>query len=151
VLLWSDGAGGTIFPQILGLAATFQPQLAREMTTAVRSQMLAIGARQGLAPVLDIARDPRWGRVEETFGEDPTLASHFGVAFIQGLQGESLAEGVLATGKHFIGHSASQGGLNCGPVHLGWRKFMKCLCPLSGCHPAGRSWQHDECVSRVRW
>ena len=121
--------GGTIFPQILGLAATFQPQLAREMTTAVRSQMLAIGARQGLAPVLDIARDPRWGRVEETFGEDPTLASHFGVAFIQGLQGESLAEGVLATGKHFIGHSASQGGLNCGPVHLGWREVYEVFMP----------------------
>ena len=80
------------------------------MTTAIRSQMLAIGARQGLAPVLDIGRDPRWGRVEETFGEDPTLASHFGVAYIKGLQGENLAEGVLATGKHFIGHSLSQGG-----------------------------------------
>ena len=117
--------GGTMYPQMLGLAATFQPELAQSMTTAIRSQLLAIGARQALAPVLDIARDPRWGRVEETFGEDPTLASHFGVAFIKGLQGESLAEGVLATGKHFIGHSFSQGGLNCAPVHMGWQEVYE--------------------------
>jgi beta-glucosidase len=113
--------GASIFPQIIGLASTFQPDLARQMTTAIRSQMLAIGARQGLAPVLDVARDPRWGRVEETFGEDPTLVSQFGMAYIQGLQGDDLSRGVMATGKHFVGHSFSQGGLNCAPVHLGWR------------------------------
>ena len=111
--------GGTIYPQMLGLASTFQPELAEAMTTAVRKQLLAIGARQGLAPVLDVARDPRWGRVEETFGEDPTLISHFGMAYIKGLQTDNLAQGVLATGKHFIGHSLSQGGLNCAPVHMG--------------------------------
>ena len=121
--------GGTTYPQIIGLAATFQPDLAFEMTSAIRSQLLAIGARQALAPVLDIARDPRWGRVEETFGEDPTLASHFGVAYIKGLQGESLTEGVVATGKHFIGHSFSQGGLNCAPVHLGWREVYEVCMP----------------------
>ena len=121
--------GGTIFPQILGLAATFQPELAHSMTTVIRTQMLAIGARQGLAPVLDIARDPRWGRVEETFGEDPTLASHFGVAYVKGLQGENLTEGVLATGKHFVGHSFSQGGLNCGPVHVGWQEIYEVFMP----------------------
>ena len=113
--------GGTVYPQVLGLAATFQPELAEAMTTAIRKQLRAIGARQALAPVLDIARDARWGRVEETFGEDPTLASHFGVFFIKGLQGENLAEGVMATGKHFVGHSLSQGGLNCAPVHMGMR------------------------------
>ena len=111
--------GGTVYPQMLGLASTFQPELAEAMTTAVRKQLLAIGARQGLAPVLDVARDPRWGRVEETFGEDPTLVSHFGMAYIKGLQTDNLAQGVLATGKHFIGHSLSQGGLNCAPVHMG--------------------------------
>jgi beta-glucosidase len=121
--------GGTMFPQILGLAATFQPELARSMTSVIRSQLLSIGARQGLAPVLDVARDPRWGRVEETFGEDPTLVSHFGVAYISGLQGENLAEGVLATGKHFIGHSFSQGGLNCGPVHIGWQEIYEVVMP----------------------
>ena len=111
--------GGTTYPQMLGLASTFQPELAEAMTTAVRKQLLAIGARQGLAPVLDVVRDPRWGRVEETFGEDPTLVSHFGMAYIRGLQTDNLAQGVIATGKHFIGHSLSQGGLNCAPVHMG--------------------------------
>ena len=111
--------GGTMFPQMLGLAGTFQPELAEHMTIAIRKQLRAIGAHQGLAPVLDISRDSRWGRVEETFGEDPTLVSHFGVSYIKGLQGSDLKDGIVATGKHFVGHSLSQGGLNCGPVHLG--------------------------------
>ena len=103
--------GGTVFPQMIGLASTFQPELAQEMTDAIRLQMRAVGAHQGLAPVLDVARDPRWGRLEETFGEDPTLVSQFGMAYVRGLQGASLKEGgVMATGKHFIGHGASQGG-----------------------------------------
>jgi beta-glucosidase len=121
--------GGTTYPQMLGLASTFQPELAEAMTTEIRKQLLAIGARQGLAPVLDIGRDPRWGRVEETFGEDPTLVSHFGVAYIKGLQSENPAEGVMATGKHFIGHSLSQGGLNCAPVHIGMRELRDILLP----------------------
>ncbi len=112
--------GCSIFPQPIGLASSFDPALAQKMTTAIRKQMLAIGSRQGLAPVLDVARDPRWGRIEETFGEDPTLVSQFGMGYIKGLQGETLKEGVMATGKHFVGHSFSQGGLNCGPVHIGW-------------------------------
>jgi len=116
--------GGTIYPQMIGLAATFQPELAKAMTKAVREQLIAIGARQGLSPVLDLARDPRWGRVEETFGEDPTLASHFGTAYVQGLQGDNLRRGVIATGKHFIGHSLSAGGLNCAPVSLGERELL---------------------------
>jgi beta-xylosidase len=115
--------GGSMFPQMIGLASTFQPALAERMTTAIRKQLRAIGAHQGLAPVLDVSRDPRWGRVEETFGEDPTLVSHFGMAYIRGLQGDSLSEGILATGKHFVGHSLSQGGLNCAPVHVGQREL----------------------------
>lgn len=119
--------GAPVFPQMIGLASTFQPELAQAMTSIIRSQLMAIGARQGLAPVLDVARDPRWGRIEETFGEDPTLTSHFGVAYIKGLQGENLRDGVLATGKHFVGHSFSQGGLNCAPVHMGWREIYDIL------------------------
>ena len=115
--------GGSMYPQMLGLASTFQPELAEQMTTVIRKQLRAIGAHQGLAPVLDVSRDPRWGRVEETFGEDPTLVSHFGMAYIRGLQGDDLTEGVIATGKHFVGHSLSQGGLNCGPVHVGPREL----------------------------
>ncbi len=111
--------GGSSFPQMLGLAATFQPDLAEAMSTAIRKQLMAIGARQGLAPVLDVARDPRWGRVEETFGEDPTLVSHFGMAYVKGLQSDDLRQGVMATGKHFIGHSLSLGGLNCAPSLIG--------------------------------
>ncbi len=115
--------GGSMYPQMLGLASTFQPELAEQMTTVIRKQLRAIGAHQGLAPVLDVARDPRWGRIEETFGEDPTLVSHFGMAYVRGLQGKDLSEGILATGKHFVGHSLSQGGLNCGPVHIGMREL----------------------------
>ena len=114
--------GGTTFPQMLGLASTFNPLLAEKMTVTIREQMMAIGARQGLAPVLDVARDSRWGRVEETFGEDPMLVSHFGVAYIKGLQNDNLLQGVMATGKHFFGHSMSEGGLNCAPVHMGMRE-----------------------------
>lgn len=123
------GLGGSMYPQMLGLACTFEPDLARKMTDEIRKQLRSTGAHQGLAPVLDVARDPRWGRVEETFGEDPLLVSHFGMAYISGLQGESLAAGgVMATGKHFVGHSFSQGGQNCAPVRLGvqdlWNVYL---------------------------
>ncbi len=119
--------GSTVFPQMLGLAATWQPQLAEQMTAVIRQQTRAVGAHQGLAPVLDVAREPRWGRCEETFGEDPLLISHFGVAYVRGLQGETLQQGVMATAKHFIGHSLSQGGLNCNPVHVGWNEIWNDL------------------------
>ena len=113
------GLGGTVFPQMIGVASTWNPTLAEVMTKEIRGQLLAVGARQALSPVLDITADPRWGRTEETFGEDPLLVTQFGIAYIRGLQGESMTTGILATGKHFIGHSLSLGGLNCAPVHLG--------------------------------
>ncbi|HAE58123.1 MAG TPA: beta-glucosidase [Anaerolineae bacterium] len=119
--------GSTIFPEMLGLAASWQPELAEKMTDIIRQQTRRVGAHQGLAPVLDVAREPRWGRVEETFGEDPLLVSHFGVAYVRGLQGQSLKDGVMATGKHFIGHSLSQGGLNCNPVRAGWNEIWNDL------------------------
>ena len=87
--------------------------------------MLAVGARQTLAPVLDIARDPRWGRSEETYGEDPYLASRLGVAYVRGVQGDDLRRGVAATGKHFLGYGFSEGGLNHAPVHLGARELRE--------------------------
>lgn len=124
------GLGGTAFPQMIGLACSFSPDLAVKMAKEIRDQMRAVGAHQGLAPVLDVGRDPRWGRIEETFGEDPLLVSLFGAAYIQGLQGDRLSDGgVIATGKHFVGHSISQGGLNCAPVRMGhddlWNVFLK--------------------------
>jgi len=115
------GLGGTAFPQMIGLASTWNPALVEQMTEEIRKQLLAVGARQGLSPVLDIASDPRWGRTEETFGEDPFLVSQFGIAYIRGLQGESMRMGLMATGKHFVGHSLSLGGMNCAPVQLGPR------------------------------
>ena len=123
------GLGGTMFPQMIGLASTWRPDLAERMTTEICSQMRSTGAHQGLAPVLDVARDPRWGRVEETFGEDPTLVSQFGMAYVRGLQGPGLKDGgVMATGKHFVGHSFSQGGMNCAPARIGlhdlWDIFL---------------------------
>ncbi|WP_220504594.1 glycoside hydrolase family 3 N-terminal domain-containing protein [Microbispora sp. H13382] len=108
----------TIFPQAIGVASTWEPELNRRLADAVRAQMRAMGSHQGLSPVLDVVRDPRWGRTEETYGEDPYLVARMGVAFIRGLQGASPAEGVIATAKHFVGYGASEGGLNWAPAHL---------------------------------
>jgi beta-glucosidase len=91
------------------------------MTGEIRRQMLAVGARQGLAPSLDVGSDPRWGRIEETFGEDPLLITQFGLAYVRGLQGKDGETPLMATAKHFVGHSLSAGGLNCAPVQLGRR------------------------------
>jgi len=106
------GPETTVFPSAIGLAATFNPETVREMGDIIRNQMLATGFRRALSPVMDVGRDPRWGRIGETYGEDPTLASAMSVAFVGGLQGEDLNQGVAATGKHFLGYSFSDGGLN---------------------------------------
>jgi len=117
--------GATAFPQMIGLASTWTPDLAEAMAREIRRQMRSAGAHQGLSPVLDVARDARWGRVEETFGEDPYLVSQMGIGYVRGLQSDSLAEGVLATGKHFLGHSFSEGGMNCAPVRVGPRELRE--------------------------
>jgi beta-glucosidase len=115
----------TCFPQIIGLASTWQPELAQAMAAVVRTQMRAAGAHQGLSPVIDVTRDPRWGRVEETFGEDPYLVSQMGVNFVRGLQGDSWQEGVLATAKHFVGYGLSEGGMNWAPAHIPPRELRE--------------------------
>lgn len=115
--------GATCFPQAIGLACTFDPARVEAMARVIREQMLAVGARHTLAPVLDIARDPRWGRVEETFGEDPWLAAQMGIAYVRGVQSDDLRSGVVATGKHFVGYAASEGGMNWAPSHLGLREL----------------------------
>ena len=111
------------FQQSIGAAAAWDAQLVEAMASTIRRRMLATGARHSLAPVLDIARDPRWGRIEETYGEDPYLAAELGCAYIRGLQGAALLDGVLATGKHMVGHGLAEGGLNQAPVHLGPREM----------------------------
>ena len=89
----------TCFPQAIGVASTWNPALVEQMTDIIRTQMRAVGGHHALAPVLDVTRDPRWGRVEETFGEDPYLVAEMGAAYVRGLQGESWQEGVLAAGN----------------------------------------------------
>ncbi len=117
--------GATIFPQNIGLASTWDPELVGRITEVIRQQMRASGVHQGLAPVLDIARDPRWGRTEETFGEDPYLVSRMAVSYVKGLQGEDISRGVIATPKHFAGHGLPEGGLNCAPSHIPPRLFRE--------------------------
>ncbi len=115
--------GAPIFQQSIGAAATFDPELVEAVAATIRQRMRLIGAHQALAPVLDVTRDPRWGRVEETYGEDPYLATVMGLAYIRGIQGPTPVDGVIATGKHLVGHGLAEGGLNQAPAHLGWREL----------------------------
>ncbi len=110
--------GTTVFPQAIGLASTWEPELVEKMTEIIRRQMRATGFHQALSPVLDIARDPRWGRTEESYGEDPYLDSRMAVAFVKGLQSDDISKGVIATVKHFVGHGYSEGGMNCAPANI---------------------------------
>lgn len=109
----------TVFPTPLAWAATCDPGLIEAMAAAIGAGMRDGGVHQGLAPVLDVVRDHRWGRVEETLGEDPYLAGVVGSAYVRGLQGA----GITATLKHFSGYSASQAGRNHAPVHMGPREL----------------------------
>ena len=106
-----------------GSSATWDPDLAEEVAEVIGRQLRAVGARLTLAPVVDVARDPRWGRVEETYGEDPELASRFGVAYVRGVQ----SQGVACTLKHYVGYGASEGGLNWGWVSAGPRHLRDVL------------------------
>ncbi|MFZ0962093.1 MAG: glycoside hydrolase family 3 N-terminal domain-containing protein [Terriglobia bacterium] len=110
--------GSTSFPQALGLASTWDPDLVRQVFTAVGDEMASAGDDQALSPVLGLGRDPRWGRTEETYGEDPYLVSRIGVAAIQGLQGPNYLidrHHVMATAKHYAVHSEPEGGTNTAP------------------------------------
>jgi beta-glucosidase len=109
----------TLFPSALGLSATWNPGLVEKVAAAIGDECEAMGCHMGLAPVLDVSRDVRWGRTEETLGEDPYLVGLMGAAFVRGLQGPQRR--ILATLKHFAGHSASEGARNHAPVNLGWR------------------------------
>jgi beta-glucosidase len=111
--------GATSFPQAIGLASTWDPELVEEVAGVIGRQVRAAGGRLALSPVLDVARDPRWGRLEETYGEDPELVSRMGVAYVRGVQGQ----GVDCCGKHFLGHANTLGGLNHGQVVVGPRQL----------------------------
>jgi beta-xylosidase len=117
--------GATIYPTALAWGATFDPSLVEIMATQVGETMRSVGVHQGLAPVLDVARDYRWGRVEETIGEDPYLVATIGTAYVRGLE----SAGVVATLKHFVGYSASRAGRNFAPVSAGPREVADVLLP----------------------
>lgn len=113
------------FPTPLAWGAAFDPDLVEEMGRAIGRSMRELGIHQGLAPVLDVIRDPRWGRVDECIAEDPYVVGTIGTAYVKGLQ----AEGVHATLKHFVGYSASQAGRNHAPVHAGMREINDVFLP----------------------
>lgn len=108
----------TLFPSSLNYGSTWDPQLVKRAAQQIGLEARSTGCRQGLAPVLDVSRDVRWGRTEETFGEDPWLVGVMGCAYVAGLQGEK--RDLLATLKHYAGHSFSEGARNHAPVHLGF-------------------------------
>ncbi|GGO02291.1 beta-xylosidase/alpha-l-arabinosidase [Microbispora bryophytorum] len=117
--------GATVYPAAIAWGATFDPELVERMAAAIGRDMRAVGAHQGLSPVLDVVRDYRWGRVEETLGEDPYLVAMLGAAYVRGLE----KAGVIATLKHFAGYSASRAARNHGPVPMGRRELMDMILP----------------------
>jgi beta-xylosidase len=117
--------GATAFPAPLAWGAAFDPALVREMAGRIGASMRAAGVHQGLAPVLDVTRDYRWGRTEETIGEDPYLVGVVGAAYVRGLEDA----GIVATLKHFSGYSASRGGRNLAPVPMGPRELADVVLP----------------------
>lgn len=126
------GPEATSFPQAIALASTWNPELVEKAFAAVAKEVRARGAHQVLAPVVDVARDPRWGRFEETFGEDPYLVSRMGLAAVRGFQGGDRkipADRVIATLKHMTGHGQPESGTNVGPANLGERTLRDVFFP----------------------
>src|SRR5206468_11896171 len=117
--------GATAYPVPLAWGASFDPPLVEEMARAIGGDLRTAGVHQGLAPVLDVVRDPRWGRVEETIGEDPYLVGTIGAAYVRGLE----SAGVVATLKHFAGYASSAGARNLAPVRAGVREFADITLP----------------------
>ncbi|GAB2948480.1 glycoside hydrolase family 3 N-terminal domain-containing protein [Streptomyces heilongjiangensis] len=115
----------TAYPVPLAWGATFDPSLVEEMARCIGRDMASVGVHQGLSPVLDVVRDPRWGRVEETVGEDPYLVGTIGSAYVRGLE----STGIVATLKHFAGYAASVGARNHAPVRAGVREFADVVLP----------------------
>ncbi|EFM11373.1 glycoside hydrolase family 3 domain protein [Paenibacillus curdlanolyticus YK9] len=113
--------GMTVYPHAIAMASTWNPELVKQIGRDIAAETRSLGIHESFGPVLDLARDPRWGRVEETFGEDTHLASRMGVAMVQGLQGDSLdaTDSIIAEPKHFAVHGIPESGLNHSPVSIG--------------------------------
>jgi beta-glucosidase len=140
ILMHEEGLHGyaardaTSFPQAIALASSWDPDLVREINVIIAREIRARGVSLALSPVVDVARDPRWGRIEETFGEDPYLAGELGVAAVEGLQGTgkatTLAPGkVFATLKHLTGHGQPESGTNVGPASISERVLREYFFP----------------------
>lgn len=122
---------GTVFPQCAGLAGSFDPEAVNKMADFIGQEAHDMGIRQVYAPNVDIPRDPRWGRLQETYGEDPYLSGEMGAAYVKGVQKNKVA----ATMKHFVAYGVGEGGLNLAPAHVGEREirevmlesFQKCI------------------------
>jgi beta-glucosidase len=123
--------GTTVFPTSIGQSSTWDPALIRRMAAAIAQEARAQGAHIGYGPVLDLAREPRWSRVEETYGEDPVLNGQMGVAMVQGFQGASLKSGVniVSTLKHFTAYGVPEGGHNGGSISTGQRELFQSYLP----------------------
>lgn len=120
-----NAADATIFPSPIGMAATFEPKMVEEAGRIIGEQARAVGIRKCLSPVADVARDSRWGRMGETFGEDPTVVTSFSVAESKGLQGEFYGDHVISCAKHFMGYGASEAGNNCAAINLGKKELRE--------------------------
>lgn len=118
---FSYGSGATIFPQSIGMGASWNKELAEEVAAAIADETIAANAIQAWSPVLDVAQDPRWGRCEETYGEDPVLVSEIGGAWIKGYQ----SKGLWTTPKHFGGHGAPLGGRDSHDIGLSEREMRE--------------------------
>lgn len=128
-LVWPEA---TIFPQQIALAGTFEQELAFKQGRAIAAETRSLGIHEGWSPVLDLARDPRWGRVEEGYGEDTYLGARFAYEMVKGLQGDDLTQNnaIVSEPKHFSGYGAPSGGLNCGPAVMGRRDHANYCLPI---------------------
>ncbi len=118
------GAEGTLFPAQINLGCTWEPELAEEMAAIIGQESRAVGINSAMSPVIDVSRDPRWGRTYETYGEDPYLISQMGIHYIRGMQGEKK-DGPACIAKHFLGYAESQGGLNCAVSRINDRELYE--------------------------
>lgn len=123
--------GATVFPTAIGQASTWNPRLIQDMASTIAKETYAVGGKNGYGPVLDLARDPRWSRTEETYGEDPYLIGQMGTAMIRGFQGETLGQHdkIIGTLKHFVAYAAPDGGHNGEPVSFGERSLRQYFLP----------------------
>lgn len=117
-------AGGTLFPAQINVGATWEPELAGQMAAVIGQESRAVGINSAMSPVIDVSRDPRWGRTYETYGEDPYLISRMGVEYVKGMQGADK-EGVACIAKHFLGYADSQSGLNCAVSRINDRELYE--------------------------